>query len=69
MLQISVSFVARLNESLEEEWEVQPPGNNVAAIPNEATAMAINFCCPTYTNNRVVTNVFPISSGSYPCGF
>ena len=28
---------------LGEEWAVQPPGNNVAAIPDEATAMAINF--------------------------
>ena len=41
MLHVGFSMLFRLRVSLNVDWAVLPPVSNVAAIPEEATAIAI----------------------------
>ena len=41
------------------EWAVQPPSNNSAAIPDDATANAIFPIPLTVDNNASIRNVLP----------
>ena len=44
---------------LKHEWAVQPPSNNSAAIPDDATANAIFPIPLTVDNNASIRNVLP----------
>ena len=43
MLQTGISLVIKFKGSLNAECAVRPPGSNVAAMPDDATAIAILF--------------------------
>ena len=43
MLQTGISLVIKFKGSLNAECAVRPPGSNVAAMPDDATARAISY--------------------------
>ena len=43
ILQVGVSSLSIFNSNFSAEWAVRPPSNNVAAMPNEASASAISL--------------------------
>lgn len=53
----------RFKGILNLEWAVFPPGNNNAAIPEEATERTILFCDRMYEISVLYKNVLPVPPG------
>ena len=65
MLQIVVSSCAKLRGNLKVEFAVLPPFNNVAAMPEDATASAILFWLRTFAKRRLIRKVLPVPPGAF----
>ena len=57
MLQTGISLVIKFKGSLNAECAVRPHGSNVAAMPDDATAIAILFSFRTLASIRFITKV------------
>jgi len=64
MLHTGKSLFIIVRGNLNIERDVRPPGNNVAAIPDDATHNAIFPSCLIFDNNYFNINVLPVLPGA-----
>ena len=64
MLQSGASQCVKFRGSFSVECAVRPPWSSVAAIPEEATAIAILDRCRIFARSKLMTNVLPVPPGA-----
>ena len=64
MLQVGRSVLCKFSSSLKVECAVFPPDRSVAAIPDEATAIAMSPCSRIFARSKLRRNVFPVPPGA-----
>ena len=64
MLQIGMSMAYKSKGILKVLCKVQPPVNNVAAIPLDAVANAIFPSDRSFASNKLIKNVLPVPPGA-----
>ena len=62
--QIGLSSLVKGCGNLNAECTVLPPGSNIAAIPNEVTAITMLSTVLTWKRINLVTNIFLVPPGA-----